>query len=260
MEAVILAGGRGTRLKPYTTTLPKPLVPVGEHPILSIILTQLRGAGFRKVTLAVNHMAELIMSFFRSGEQFDLELAYSIETTALGTVGPLTLIPDLPEHFLVMNGDILTDIDYNSLFEAHLKSDVELTIATYERDLLVDFGVLDIANNSGRITGFSEKPTYHFNVSMGVYVFARRLLERIPQNTPYGLDDLVLDMLRTHAPINAYSYRGYWLDLGRPDDYDRANEDIVSQSAFANLIIQKSMTAPGKTKVVNGESVLQSDR
>src|SRR4051794_25090893 len=160
MEAVILAGGRGTRLKPYTTTLPKPLVPVGEHPILSIILTQLRAAGFRKVTLAVSHMAELIMSFFRSGEQFDLELAYSVETTPLGTVGPLTLIPDLPEHFLVMNGDILTDIDYSSLFEAHLKSDGELTIATYERDLLVDFGVLDVAKNSGRITGFSEKPTY----------------------------------------------------------------------------------------------------
>lgn len=260
MEAVILAGGRGTRLKPFTTTLPKPLVPVGEHPILSIVLTQLRAAGFTKVTLAVNHMAELIMSFFRSGEQFDLELSYSVEAEPLGTVGPLTLIPGLPDHFLVMNGDILTDIDYSALFRAHIQSAAELTIATYERDVLVDFGVLDVDKGSGKITGFYEKPTYHFNVSMGVYVFARSILDRVPRNVPYGLDELVLDMLRTQAPVNSYGCKGYWLDLGRPDDYDRANEDIVSKDVFSNLIVRNRMTAPTNSTTADNKSVVRSDR
>src|SRR5262245_11596317 len=133
MQAVILAGGKGTRLRPYTTTLPKPLVPVGDRPILSIILDQLKTAGCTKVTMAVNHLAELIMAFFGNGSKLGLEINYSLEERPLGTVGPLRLLDCLPEHFLVMNGDILSDLDYSAMFRQHLKSGAALTIATYTR-------------------------------------------------------------------------------------------------------------------------------
>lgn len=226
MRAVILAGGKGVRLRPYTTTLPKPLVPVGERPILEIVISQLRDAGVERVTIAVNHMAEIIMAFFGSGERFGIEIDYSLEDKPLGTIAPLRLIKDLPEHFIVMNGDTLTDIDYAALYQAHIGSGKPLTIATYRREVKIDFGVLEVDEASNLLTGFQEKPIYRFEVSTGVYVFSRRLLERIPFNESYGLDDLVLGMLKDEQPINAYRFDGYWLDIGRPADYDQANRDI----------------------------------
>jgi NDP-mannose synthase len=226
MEAVILAGGKGSRLRPFTITLPKPLMPVGERPILEIVINQLKANGVTKITVAVNHMADLIMAFFGSGEKLGIEIKYSIEEKALGTVAPVKLIKDLPEHFIVMNGDILTDIDYNDLFHAHIKSEALFTIATFQRETMIDFGVLDVENKSNRVTGFHEKPIYHFDVSMGIYVFSRALLEFVPFNIPYGIDDLVLDMLKNNMLVNAYPYKGYWLDIGRLDDYDQANRDI----------------------------------
>jgi len=226
MRAVILAGGKGVRLRPYTTTLPKPLVPVGERPILEIVISQLRDAGVERITIAVNHMAEIIMAFFGSGERFGIEIDYSLEDKPLGTIAPLRLIKDLPEHFIVMNGDTLTDIDYAALYQAHIGSGKPLTIATYRREVKIDFGVLEVDEASNLVTGFQEKPIYRFEVSTGVYVFSRRLLERIPFNEPYGLDDLVLGMLKDERPINAYRFDGYWLDIGRPADYDQANRDI----------------------------------
>jgi NDP-sugar pyrophosphorylase family protein len=231
MEAVILAGGKGTRLKPYTTTLPKPLMPVGERPILEVVLNQLRKGGVKKVTLAVNHMADLIMAFFGHGEKFGIEITYSIEDKPLGTVGPLKLIKNLPEHFLVMNGDLLTDLNFTDLHRYHKNLDGMLTIATYKRETKIDFGVLDI-DKTNQIIGFHEKPIYHFDVSMGVYVFSRSLVDRIPHNQAHGLDDLVLGMLRDRIPINTYPFNGYWLDIGRPDDYDRANQEIDKNQFF----------------------------
>jgi len=225
MQAVILAGGRGTRLKPYTTTIPKPLVPVGERPILGIVLEQLRAAGVRKVTLTVNHMSELIMAFFGSGERFGLQIEYSLEDKPLGTVAPVKLIKGLPEHFFVMNGDLLTDIDFAALYDYHVKSGCELTVATYQRDSVIDFGVIDVDRNTHRAVGFREKPTYHFDVSTGVYVYSRSILDRVPDDKPYGFDNLMLDMLGDGSPVNIYEHQGYWLDIGRPDDYEQANRD-----------------------------------
>lgn len=225
MEAVILAGGRGTRLKPYTTTIPKPLVPVGERPILGIVLAQLKNAGVRKVTITVNHMAELIMAFFGKGEKYGIEIAYSLEDKPLSTVAPVKLIEGLPEYFFVMNGDLLTDMDFNALYKAHLGSGAKLTVATYQRDSMIDFGVINVDEPNGRIVGFQEKPTYHFTVSTGIYVYSRELLNRVPYNEPYGFDNLVLDMLRDGELINTYPHDGYWLDIGRPEDYERANTD-----------------------------------
>jgi NDP-sugar pyrophosphorylase family protein len=226
MRAVILAGGKGTRLRPYTTTLPKPLVPVGEEPILAIVIRQLAAAGVDRITLAVNHMAELIMAFFGTGEKYGVSIDYSIESTPLGTVGPLRLIHDLPENFIVMNGDVLTDLPYDAIFRAHRASQADLTIAAYRREYAVDFGVLGIDERTNRVVAFREKPVHAVDVSMGVYVFNRRLLAAIPADRPYGLDNLLLDMLDHDQTINTYRYEGYWLDLGRPDDYDRANNDV----------------------------------
>ena len=226
IRAVIMAGGKGTRLRPYTTTLPKPLMPVGDRPILNLVIDGLRDAGVERVTLAVNHMAEVIMAFFGSGEKFGLRIDYSVEDKPLGTIAPLKLIKDLPETFIVMNGDTLTDIDYAALHEAHIASGKPLTIATHKRRVEIDFGVLEVDESSGSVSGFREKPTDHFEVSMGVYVFNRSLLERVPDDEPYGLDDLVLGMLEDGQPINAYRFDGYWLDIGRPADYDQANQDV----------------------------------
>ncbi len=226
MLAVILAGGQGTRLRPYTTTIPKPLVPIGDRAILEIVLEQLRRAGFGEIRMAVNHMAELIMAFFGNGEKLGLSIRYEVEDQPLGTVGPLARMADLPENFIVMNGDVLTDLDYDALFRHHVEGGALLTLSAYRRQETIDFGVLEIDRSSKRLVGFREKPRYDFDVSMGVYVFNRRILERIPRDRPYGLDQLVLDLLASGEPIQTYPFSGYWLDLGRPDDYDRANREI----------------------------------
>ena len=236
MEAVILAGGKGTRLRPYTTTLPKPLMPVGERPILEIVIGQLRAAGIKKITIAVNHMAEIIMAFFGNGEKFGVEISYSLEDKPLGTVGPIKLIKDLPEHFLVMNGDILSDIDYSGLFSAHIASGEQFTIATYQRDSKIDFGVLEIDKTTNKLTGFIEKPIYHFDVSMGIYIFSKSLMDIVPSDQPFGIDNLALKMLGNKQPINTFQFGGYWLDIGRPDDYDKANKDLADNPLlFGNL-------------------------
>jgi NDP-sugar pyrophosphorylase family protein len=226
MYAVILAGGRGTRLLPYTTTIPKPLVPVGDRAILEIVLRRLQAAGVRQVRMAVNHMAELIMAFFGDGGKFGLEIRYAVEDEPLGTVGPLRGIDDLPEHFIVMNGDVLTDLDYADLFRRHVASGARLTLSTQRRREMIDFGVLELDAAGARVIGFREKPGYDFTVSMGVYVFERSLVERIPAGRPFGLDELVLALLADREPIHAYPHDGYWLDLGRPDDYERANAEV----------------------------------
>ncbi len=224
--AVILAGGRGTRLRPYTTTIPKPLVPVGERAILEIVLGQLRVAGVREVRLAVSHMAGLIMAFCGNGEKFGLHIDYAVEEQPLGTVGPLAQMADLPENFLVMNGDILTDLDYAELYRSHVDRGAALTLSTYRRRETIDFGVLELDLERRRIVGFREKPIYEFDVSMGIYVFHRDVVRRVPRDRPYGLDELVLDMLARGERIHAEPFEGSWLDLGRPTDYDRANREI----------------------------------
>lgn len=233
MEVVILAGGKGTRLHPFTLTLPKPLMPVGDRPILEVVIARLKRFGVDRITIAVNHMADLIMAFFGNGEKFGVSIRYSMEDQPLGTVGPLCNVTDLPENFFVMNGDVLTNIDFRSLFEHHCASGCELTIATYRREAKIDFGVLDLDRE--RITGFREKPLFHFDVSMGIYVFRRSILDRVPANQSYGIDNLVLAMLKSGIPINAYRFDGYWLDIGRPDDYDQANRDITKLLESENL-------------------------
>jgi len=226
MEAVILAGGKGTRLKPFTADLPKPLVPVGERPIIEILLAQFKKAGVTRVHLAVNHLAHLVMSVLGDGGRYGLEINYSVEDKPLSTVGPLKLITDLPEHFLVANGDILSDLDVALLYRHHIESGAALTVAAYERSEKIDFGVLEVSSDR-RITGFREKPVYRFSVSMGIYVFARQVLDLVPDKTTFGFDDLMHLLLKRGENVRAYPYDGYWLDIGRPDDYEKAQNDIT---------------------------------
>ena len=223
MHAVILAGGKGVRLRPYTTALPKPLVPIGDnYAILEIVLRQLAAQGFTTVTLAINHLGALIRAFVGGGDRFGLAVDYIEETVPLSTVGPLFGIKDrLPERFLVMNGDVLTDLDYADLLHSHRIAGVPLTVATYARSVKVDFGVLSI--DADRLVGFTEKPTYSYRVSMGVYGMSRETLAPYPDGLAFGFDQLVLDLLDREEFPASYAFEGFWLDIGRPEDYDEAN-------------------------------------
>lgn len=226
MHAVILAGGKGIRLRPYTTSLPKPLVPIGDrYSILEIILSQLASRGFTRVTLAIGHLGHLIRAYVGDGSQWGLRVDYATETSPLGTIGPLLLMLDqLPSDFLVMNGDVLTDLDFADLLGQHSRSGAALTVATFRREVKIDFGVLTARD--GQIVDFAEKPTLDYQVSMGVYAVARQSLHGYPAGLPLGFDDLVLDLLAARRHPRQYEFGGYWLDIGRPDDYDRANAEF----------------------------------
>lgn len=226
MRAIILAGGKGTRLKPYTTTIPKPLVPVGDMAIMEIVVRQLKQCGFDHLTVAVNHKAQLIRAYFEDGKRWGVTIDYSVEDKPLSTIGPLKLIDDLPDHFLVMNGDILTDLDYASFFRSHVDSGAIGTVATYRRDTKIDFGVLEYDGDANVITAFIEKPVEHFCVSMGIYAFSKRVMDLIPAGVPFGFDHLMLKLIAERQDVRAHPFNGYWLDIGRPDDYDRANREF----------------------------------
>ena len=228
MHAVILAGGRGVRLRPYTTSLPKPLVPIGEeYAILEIVLRQLKACGFDSVTIAIGHLGQLIRAYCGDGSQWGLSLEYWQEDVPLGTMGPIVAnLADVPEHFLVMNGDLLTDLDFAAVLEGHVASGAPITVATYSRTVKIDFGVLEIGGEHGdRIEAFREKPVESFSVSMGIYALSRETLSGYEAGEPLGFDELVLDLLKTDTPPRVHPFDGYWLDIGRPDDYDTANEE-----------------------------------
>ena len=226
MKAVILAGGKGTRLRPYSMFIPKPLVPVGDRPILEILLKRLRQCGVHEVVVCVNHLAEVIMSYFGDGSRFDVQMEYSLEDTPLSTVAPLKLLKSLPENFLVVNGDLLTDLDFSVLFEYHLQKKGILTVAVQKRRVNIDFGVIEVDERREIAVGFQEKPDYDLNVSMGVYVFNKRLLDYIPDSKPFGFDNLMSLLLAQKQRVHIYQYEGFWLDIGRPDDYEKALENI----------------------------------
>lgn len=226
MHAVILAGGKGSRLRPYTTTLPKPLMPIGDDcSILEIVLRQLARHGFVSVTVAIGHLGQLIQALVGDGSQWGLEVDYATEDQPLGTIGPVLQVLDrLPDEFLVMNGDILTDLDYAQLLESHRESRAPITVATYAREVNIDFGVLETADRT--IIGFTEKPTLSYTVSMGVYAISKATLRRYPAGQAFGFDDLMEDLLERGEAPGSFPFDGYWLDIGRPDDYDRANAEF----------------------------------
>lgn len=242
-RAIILAGGVGSRLRPYTVVLPKPLMPIGDYPILEVVIKQLVHYGFDHITLAVNHQAEIIKSYFNSGTKWGIKIDYSLEKTPLGTMGPLKLIKDLPPNFLVMNGDVLTDLNFENLYHNHIKSGQTFTISSSVRLQRSEFGVLKV--NDGRLLyDFQEKPIVHYEVSMGVYMLSKKVLDYIPEKTPYGFDDLMLNFLKSDKKVHVEQHTGYWLDIGRPDDYMQAidvfeakKEMFLKQKYVENTVI-----------------------
>lgn len=224
-QAVVLAGGEGTRLRPYTAVIPKPLMPVGDRPILEIVLLQLGRAGFTHVTLATGYRAELIKAFFGDGSNYGLELRYVREDTPLGTVGALALIDGLDEPFLVMMGDVLTDLDYAMLLRRHVRSDALVTIATTRKQVDITLGVPRI-DSSDRLTDFVEKPAIHVDASMGVYAFSPGVLRYIERHVRLDFPDLVHRLLDAGETVRAWRPEAYWLDIGRHEDYDRAMDEF----------------------------------
>jgi NDP-mannose synthase len=219
-RAVILAGGRGSRLAPYTTVLPKPLLPVGDRAILDVVVRQLARSGFDDLTIAVGHLAHLIAAVFGDGDGHGVRIEYHEEESPRGTAGPLATIDRLDEPFLMLNGDVLTTLDFRALVDAHVAAGNVLTIATHRREVYVDYGVLHTENE--RLVGYEEKPTLAYTVSMGVYALDPSVRRFVPDDRPFDLPDLVLALLDAGEPVGAFPYDGYWLDIGRHDDYEQA--------------------------------------
>lgn len=215
--AVVLSGGIGSRLRPYTTVLPKPLMPIGDYPILEVVIRQLANQGFSRIVLAVNHQAEIIKAYFQDGKKWGVRIEYSLESKPLGTMGPLKLISDLPDDFIVMNGDILSDIRFDELLDRHQKKNSIFTIASKLREHKIDYGVLE--TDGENLLSIKEKPINQYLVSMGIYVANKRILDFIPNNSAYGFDNLMLRLLDERIKVSVNKFEGYWLDIGRPDDY-----------------------------------------
>jgi NDP-sugar pyrophosphorylase family protein len=231
----VLAGGRGTRLAPYTSILPKPLMPIGEASILELVISQLGRHGITRVTLSVGYLAHLIQAVLDHTDQHGIQLDYVRESEPLGTAAPLRLIENLDTTFIAMNGDVLTDLDYGDLIRQHKLSGSVLTIATKDRTVKIDYGVLDLGERDdfACLTGFTEKPQIHYTVSMGVYVLEPEALEYIPPTGAFDVPDLVRCLLADDQPVGAYRHDGLWFDIGRPDDYIEANSIWLQRAAEA---------------------------
>ena len=228
-HAVVLAGGRGTRLRPYTTTIPKPLVPIGgDYAIVEIVLRQLARDGFGRATMAIGHSGQLIRAYVGSGSKWGLEVDYELEDEPLGTMGPVVgLLDRLPEQFLVMNGDILTDLSYRDLLDRHMASSAPITVATCSREVAIDFGTLELEGDE--IVAFREKPVLSYRVSMGVYAISRETLSGYRRGSHLGFDDVMVDLIAAGRRPASFPHEGYWLDIGRPEDYDQANAEFTER-------------------------------
>ncbi|MFX0051256.1 MAG: sugar phosphate nucleotidyltransferase [Candidatus Hermodarchaeota archaeon] len=222
-KVIILAGGEGTRLRPYTYVLPKPLMPIGDIPILEIILNQLRHYGFKDVIFALNQKAKLISTFFGLGEELGLNISYSYEDRNLGTAGPLTLIKNLDENFLVMNGDILTDLDYKKFMKVHVKNEAAVTIASYPKTIKINLGVVE-TDDKNRVVEYIEKPRMIYQVSMGIYAYNKRVIKYIPYNEYFDFPDLIKKLISEGENVQIYKppLECIWLDIGRVKDFQQS--------------------------------------
>lgn len=230
-RAIILCGGKGKRLRPYTHIFPKSLMPIGDVPILEIVIKKLIKFNFNHITLAVNHQAKMIESFFGNGSKWNIKVDYSRENKILGTMGPLKLIEDLPENFLVMNADVLTDLDLNKFLNYHRIKKNNFTISSHTRVENIDYGVL-ICNKKSRLVKFQEKPNEKYNVSMGIYAINKKILNYIPNNKKFGFDDLMIKLLKKNIKVDVKPHNKFWLDIGRPSDYQQALEIFAKNKKF----------------------------
>ena len=224
MQSIILAGGRGKRLDPFSQILPKPLFPIGDKPIAEILVHQLQLAGFNEIIMCLGYLADFIKLYFQDGSYFGLTIRYSVETKPLGTAGPLRMVNDLEENFLVVNGDELTTLDFRALYEHHLAMQADMTVAVQKKSLSSSFGVLEIKD--GQVTAYSEKPTISYWASMGIYVINKQILSLIPENERFDMPDLVQRLLLKHAQVVSYESEDLWFDIGTMSDLEKAKEEF----------------------------------
>jgi NDP-mannose synthase len=244
VQAVILAGGRGTRLAPYTSVLPKPLMPIGDRSILEVVVGQLEDAGIVNINFCVGYLAHLIQAVFDSRENGHVDITYVREQEALGTAGPLRLVDGLDSTFIVMNGDVLTTIDYEELVRFHRQQGNAVTIATRERSIKIDYGLLHLGEDS-RVREYEEKPTISSRVSMGIYVMEPEVIDLVPEGEYFDFPDLVRVLLGKGEPVGAYEHTGVWFDIGRQEDYERAIDVWASTEAT---------NGNGHAPVLNGQN------
>jgi len=226
MKTIILAGGRGTRLHPYTMVLPKPLIPVGNQPVLELLIKRLRKSGLSEIIITTGYLGSLIKALCGDGSKWGVSIVYSEEKEPLGTIGPLALVNEqLKETFLVTNGDIVTDLDFRKFIEFHKRKGGIATIATFRKKVKLDLGVLE-CNEDLCIVNFMEKPENEYLVSMGIYLFEPQILGYVPDNIPFGFDDLMYTLISNNLPVYSYIHNDYWLDIGRKEDFKRAQKEF----------------------------------
>lgn len=223
MQVVIQCGGKGTRLRPYTSVLPKPLMPIGARPVLELLLKSLRRYGLEEVFITTGYLGHLIQSFCGNGHQWGINIHYTTEPEPLGTVGALALLRDrINDTFLMLNGDVLTDLDLRKFTACHRAHGGPATIATSLRSTRMDYGVIEDAD--GEVTRFLEKPLLQHRVSMGVYCMEPSVISLVPPGTPFGFDDMVFGMMSRQLPVHTYHHNGLWLDIGRVEDFQKAQD------------------------------------
>ena len=237
MRAIILAGGKGTRLAPYTTVFPKPLMPVNGMPILEVIVRQLAHFRIREMVFTVSQQSEpLLSAFFGNGGRYGVAIRYSREEKPLGTAGPLAIIPDLPETFLVMNGDILTSLNYQKLIRYHRQHRGMVTIAMNQKRIQLELGVME-CNRAHQLTRYVEKPTFLYAVSMGIYIFEKKVLDWIPRKKYLDFPELIQKLIRQRVKVVCYPSNDFWLDVGRHEDYEEAQRKF--QEMRRKLLYEK---------------------
>lgn len=227
MKAVILAGGLGTRLKPFTEVIPKPLLPVGESSVLEIQIMSLARSQVTEIFIATNYMSEYVQAFLGDGSKYGVKLSFSKEEKPLGTCGPITLLEEkLTEPFLLMNGDVLTRLDFRTAYQAAMKVDSDLVVVTTEITTPFDFG--NVICDGDYLVDVHEKPNLKMEILSGMYIMKPSIFKIIPKDTYYGIDSLIKDMLAKKMKVGRYLMHDYWLDIGRIDDYQMA-QDIYKE-------------------------------
>jgi NDP-mannose synthase len=249
MRAVILAGGQGTRLRPYNTILPKPLMPVGDYPIAEIIVRQLRYYGVHHITFAVGNLHQLIEAYFGDGSRWGVKIDYLYEERPLGTAGPLARLDKFDEPLLVLNGDILTDLDFANVCQAHLASVSDITVASFTKKIILDLDVIK-TDAATAVVDYIDKPRYSFQVSMGVYVCSPTIVHFIPEDRRFDFPDLIRALISAHRGVTALPLEGIWLDIGRTEDYRRAT-DVLERC--------RSILLPAPTSSMDADVPLSVD-
>lgn len=227
LRAVIMAGGEGQRLRPFTNTIPKPLLPIGRKPVAQVIVERLRASGFTHVTMALGYGADLVRAYFRDGSQFGLSIDYFEEPVKMGTAGCLSMIKGLnrQQAILVTNGDVLTELDYRAFLDAHIHNAVPMTVATVHRESVCAYGVFDV--EEGRLIRVREKPKFSYIANAGIYALSPGALAQIPQGSPYDMTDLINKLIEKGTPPAIHNIDGFWFDLATVDDFDKATEQLA---------------------------------